>query len=896
MAKITDLPAAEPLTGSEKFAIVQEDETRLADVDSIYPRPASLPELAEPDGTEWVSLDVNGVAMKISLFNFAQYLGSDPSAPVPVWDVAPSITGTVQVGETLTGDDGEYRFGAVSGRAWLRDGTPIAGAAGPTYELAFADQDANIAFRVTATGDGGTTQATSIAVGPVLGLALVQAPSFDNFDSGSGNIIGRTLSGRGGTWTLERATDGSATHDTSMSVAGGFAGGNGVAGAGNHYAVATAPSQTVIVARRLPNQFGANLFSDHVTASGGIAANITRFGFTSTEVPGPPLSGRININPEVAGGSATSAFQISGLRREAYDVQAHEYVEGAGSSLTLQMRMNGRAHAAPFDASLATRNVPLSRKHGFSGNASATHLDWFEIVEPANDAVAMLEEVPTTISRLADGRALVIVRGRYTVQGMGKVKAQLNDRSSGSPVPVAGYTSIDVPVTVSEIVGLYGTYVGMFFVDEATAAGLVGKPLETWIWRDDVANPAGGGKLSVPWPSPIQRLGVNVAYNGQSNSVFQGNQTQTTAAAPATGSRWVDGLSGTANAYDRRMLPISANTIPAHLSKRWGDLSGTPLTLITAGASGTPTSQRLPGTAQFNALRDGISHAGGRVDFFFDKSGESNIDNAPNYFSDMTAIYSGPGSHAAMNIGGPPYVIVMPLGTSHDSTDASFQAVCEVQVRLVEDGIVQALGPTTNDLRKLWNGSEILHFGSTNSDPYGSMAKIAQRQAQQIAFVRGHAAHNGFGPELFAAVKTGARQVKAYFSDGGSWFDSMELVGAGFHGGTRFSANADGSAPIWPSSCVVSATRVVLGPYAGMFEVVFGFDADLPADLKMWAGFGANPHNPLQDSTINQTTWDDPISGASILRGVKTGMPAGLDLVGIVRRLRYSTPSYVVVA
>ncbi|NLR72868.1 hypothetical protein HGI47_18490 [Novosphingobium sp. ERN07] len=894
MPKITEVPPANPLSGTEKFVLVQDDETRVADVDSIYPRPASLPEVTEPSGAEWISIDVDGVQMKLSLFNLAQYLGSAPGAPVPIWDVAPSITGTVQVGDVLTGDDGELRFGAVTARAWLRDGAAISGATGATYELDFADQDADIAYRVTATGDGGTTIATSAEVGPVIGLALAQAPSFDTFDANPGNIIGRTLQGRGGTWTLQKATDalGGGTHDTSMSVAAGFAGGNGVAGAGNHYAVATAPSQTVIVARRLPNPFGANLSNDHVTASGNTVVNITRFGFTSTEVLGPPLSGRININREIAGGSATSIRAINGLRREPYDVQAHEYLE-ADSTVTLQMRMNGRGHDAPQDVSEAVRSVPLSRRHGFSGNAPATHLDWFAIVEPANDAVAMLEQAAPVISRLADGRALVIVQGRYTVQGMGKVKALVNDRSSGSPVAVAGYAAVDVAVTVTEISGLFGTFKGMFYIDADTAAGLAGKPLETWIWRTDVENPVGGGLLTVPWPSMVQRLGINVLMFGQSLSVFQSNQTQTTAATPHPGSRWVDGYAATTNAYDRRMLVQTANALPAHLSQRFGQLSGLPMTLVAAGTSGTPQSQRVPGTAQFNAAFDGIMHAGGRVDVIVNTTGQSNVDNAVTYFADLSATYAGPGSFATMDSDHPPHVVMMPISSSHSGSEQAYQAAREVEKRCVEDGIAHSFGPSTFDLRKHWNGTDLLHHGTADTDPHGSEAKIMQRIGQHIAFVTGDADHDGQGPDLVAAIKTGLRELKLYFDDGGSWFDSMELVGAGFHGGCRYSANDDGSAPIWPSNAVVTPGRVASGTHAGRFEVTVSFAVDLPAGLKVWSGFGNNPHNPLQDPTINQTTWDDPVSGASILRGVKTGMPAGLDLVGIRPRVRYHTPSYL---
>ncbi|MCP3731992.1 hypothetical protein M9978_16325 [Sphingomonas sp. MG17] len=87
--------------------------------------------------------------------------------PAPSWSVQPSISGTPQVGETLTGGDGTISNGTVSARAWLRNSSAISGANGTTYLLVGDDEGADISFKVTASGDGGTTDATSAEVGPV---------------------------------------------------------------------------------------------------------------------------------------------------------------------------------------------------------------------------------------------------------------------------------------------------------------------------------------------------------------------------------------------------------------------------------------------------------------------------------------------------------------------------------------------------------------------------------------------------------------------------------------------------------------------------------------------------------------------------------------------------------
>lgn len=117
--------------------------------------------------------------------------------PLPSFTEAPSITsdGTPAVGETLTGNDGTIIFGAVSARQWLRGGVAITGATGGTYTLVSADAGANITFRVTATGPGGETVATSAAAGPILSLpAFTVQPSITGTPS-----LGATLTGNDGT-------------------------------------------------------------------------------------------------------------------------------------------------------------------------------------------------------------------------------------------------------------------------------------------------------------------------------------------------------------------------------------------------------------------------------------------------------------------------------------------------------------------------------------------------------------------------------------------------------------------------------------------------------------------------------------------------------------------------
>lgn len=89
---------------------------------------------------------------------------------VPVNTVLPAITGTAQVGETLTTDDGTWTGTPTPTYAyqWLADDVEIDGATASTYVLTGAEEDALITVTVTATNLMGATDATSEATAAVI--------------------------------------------------------------------------------------------------------------------------------------------------------------------------------------------------------------------------------------------------------------------------------------------------------------------------------------------------------------------------------------------------------------------------------------------------------------------------------------------------------------------------------------------------------------------------------------------------------------------------------------------------------------------------------------------------------------------------------------------------------
>ncbi len=78
--------------------------------------------------------------------------------PAPVAGT-PQVTGTMQVGQTVTCNPGSWTNNPAFAFEWLRDGQPIA--TGATYVLTSADATRQIACRVTGTNGGGSATATS---------------------------------------------------------------------------------------------------------------------------------------------------------------------------------------------------------------------------------------------------------------------------------------------------------------------------------------------------------------------------------------------------------------------------------------------------------------------------------------------------------------------------------------------------------------------------------------------------------------------------------------------------------------------------------------------------------------------------------------------------------------
>jgi len=105
---------------------------------------------------------------KRSMAGFIGATGGLPAAPVNT--VAPTITGTAQVGQTLTAAPGTWtgRETPALSYQWNVGGDPVLGATGSTYIPAAADEGEAVTVTVTGRNWAGVASVTSAATAAVV--------------------------------------------------------------------------------------------------------------------------------------------------------------------------------------------------------------------------------------------------------------------------------------------------------------------------------------------------------------------------------------------------------------------------------------------------------------------------------------------------------------------------------------------------------------------------------------------------------------------------------------------------------------------------------------------------------------------------------------------------------
>ncbi|MFN8114219.1 MAG: FG-GAP-like repeat-containing protein [Solirubrobacterales bacterium] len=113
--------------------------------------------------------------------------------------VPPQITGVATPGKTITCSPGQWTGKPTFTYEWLRNGSPIGGEDTSAYVVRAQDAGSQLACRVTATNNGGSSQATSASV---VASAAPVPPANTTAPSVSGEPdYGRTIACAAGDWT-----------------------------------------------------------------------------------------------------------------------------------------------------------------------------------------------------------------------------------------------------------------------------------------------------------------------------------------------------------------------------------------------------------------------------------------------------------------------------------------------------------------------------------------------------------------------------------------------------------------------------------------------------------------------------------------------------------------------
>lgn len=124
----------------------------------------SLADMIDAESVDADLLARHGMVPNVAVF-IAKRINASPRNTV-----APSISGTLAEGDTLTLDNGTWTGDTprTFSRVWKRDGVVIDGETATTYLLAAEDVDAMISATVTLTNAYGSASADADAVGPVV--------------------------------------------------------------------------------------------------------------------------------------------------------------------------------------------------------------------------------------------------------------------------------------------------------------------------------------------------------------------------------------------------------------------------------------------------------------------------------------------------------------------------------------------------------------------------------------------------------------------------------------------------------------------------------------------------------------------------------------------------------
>jgi hypothetical protein len=675
-------------------------------------------------------------------------------------------------------------------------------------------------------------------------VASYPAAVYDSFAAPTGSINGRATETGGLTWAIS-AYLGSNTTALSVLVAGKLSGTQGTAPQQSFGYVTTAVTDNQWITRQMALITGMTtslLVGDHITSSGGAFSSLALASSTATGV-----AGALTWRPTVAGVTGTTAtigLNITPVDGDSFQAR---YSKPA-SNVLVDLYMNGRKIGAQYDLTAGAPTLPLTYSHGFRGTLPNTGpVDSIEIGDPtvAGMVTAFL---PNRIIQMdGAGGGPFPLNGEYTRGALPSLEYEIRDTADASLVD---WTSVASFTAASQ------AYTGMSqTVVSPPSAGIKAR----------VRRGALGGGYAYSAYGPAQKFGHVVLFTGQSltTNMWAGT-TGVTLTAGANlwsvgGSLGQGGTVTWPNDADRRQLKIVDNSPMAMFGNTIQSVdTARPVSTIFGGRGGTYTWERLPGTANNDAQRDGIRHAGLNFATAIINSGQfecvTDTTKIATYAADTASIVA---DNEAL-IGRAAKWIMTPLTSVWGATDANSETLRRIQWAMCQ------ADPT----RYFW-GPQLCDIQHATSDVYHFVAAGYVEEARRYAWswlkMMGFSTYDRSGPILLSAVKDSSSQLTVTFDLNGA--SGLEIANSGFlgdyRGGLRFAAASSFASPLSPLlatiNAVVGTTQSITYTFTGTpFLSGPGYVSSL---------YGTEPFNPSGDATIRANY----ATQASMLRGLWSG-------------------------
>ena len=302
---------------------------------------------------------------------------------------APTISGTAQVGETLTANtsgvvDADGLKNATFSYQWLADNAAIAGATGSTYTLADSDEGKAITVQVSFTDDAGNNEALTSAAT----AAVAAAPTPNSPATGAPTISGTAQVGE--TLTADRSgiADADGLDDVSFTYQW-LADDTEIAGAtGSTYTVAAADEGKAIKVRVTFTDDAGNEETLTSAATAAVA------GAQPTEPPARPTG----LSATASHDSVTLTWEDPGDDTiTGYVILRRVRVNNTGGDFSELVADTGTAATTYTDDTVAAGTTYTYRIKAINGAGTSERSRWFHIDTPA----APVPDKPTGLSATA---------------------------------------------------------------------------------------------------------------------------------------------------------------------------------------------------------------------------------------------------------------------------------------------------------------------------------------------------------------------------------------------------------------------------------------------------------------------------------------------------------------